>query len=318
MARIRDILRQANGLQQRPAISNTVALPANPANTFKPSAEPEEETPFIEVGGPNGLIEASASVRAVVVPSRVSDRAEVPQAPDKRSDPPPSKPNDGTHLAFKAIPAEPATLPPPAQRFAPELRVLHHPDHAESRQYRQVLSSLKTQLPAAAPHALLFAGSSDQLRTGPLVLNLAIACAQEGPGPLVVVDAALRHPEIGKLLGLPVEDSSLRSVLAGNVSLKRAVRESGLERLHVLLAGESAEDPVGLLAGQAMLATIRHLRDRYRWVFISGPVWDGRPDVVALGSVCEAVYLVTRDENDDLKHVIPQQGGNLRGYLVIS
>jgi Mrp family chromosome partitioning ATPase len=107
-------------------------------------------------------------------------------------------------------------------------------------------------------------------------------------------------------------------VLAGILSLKCAVRESGLEGLHVLAAGEGAQDPAGLLAGQAMHAVLRHLRDRYRWIFVSAPAWDGRPDIVALASACDAVYLVTTNENDDLKHIIPQQGGHLRGYLIIS
>jgi Mrp family chromosome partitioning ATPase len=314
MARIRDILRQANGLPQRSAIAATAAPPSSPAGAFLSKAEPEEETPFIEVGGPNGLIEASPSVRAAVLPE--SARA-IPKILDKTADPPTPKSKDQAHLAFRAIPPEPLALEPPAQRFASELVVLHDSDHPESKQYLQVWSGIKSQFPANSSQALLFATSGTELHAGALVLNLAIACALEGIGPVIVVDANARNPEIGKLLGIPAGEAPLRDVLAGNLSLKKAVRESGLEQLYVLLLGHHAQESAGLLAGQAMQATIRHLRDNYHWVFVSGPVWNGRPDVIALGSVCDAVYLVTADEDDELQCVIPKQGGNLRGCLVV-
>src|SRR5262249_31622974 len=110
-------------------------------------------------------------------------------------------------------------------------------------------------------------------------------------------------------------------VLTGNYSLHRAVRETGLENLFALTAGKPQESERNLLAGQAMRSVLRHLRSRYEWVLVAAACWDGRPDVVALGSACDAVYLVLPETAantpviEDLLELIPQQGSQLRGCI---
>jgi Mrp family chromosome partitioning ATPase len=315
MARIRDILRQADGHRQAPPFPTIGTRPCAAPSALRIVAETSEETPFIEVGAPGGAIDASPSVRAVPIPAMLNLSIEPPRvsAAANHSAAILEKPHG---IVFRAIPPEPATLPVPAQRFAAELFVFHQPDHPTSAQYRRVLAGLKAQLPAAQAQILLFTTPDEDFHPGKLVLNLAIARVREGLGRIVVVDADLRTHELASLVGLPAEPG-LANVLAGTTSLRRAVQETGFEGLDLLAAGAGPQDPAGLLAGQAMHAVLRHLRDRYRWVLVSAPPWDGRPDIVALATACDAVYLVTPHEADELTHVIPRQGGVLRGCIIV-
>jgi len=66
-----------------------------------------------------------------------------------------------------------------------------------------------------------------------------------------------------------------------------------------------------LVAGDAMLAVLRHLKASFDCVMIDAPAWDGRPDVTALGSACDAIYVVVskgeadRETTRNLLQLIP-------------
>ena len=66
------------------------------------------------------------------------------------------------------------------------------------------------------------------------------------------------------------------------------------------------------------------LREQFDLVLVDGPPWDGRPEVVALGCACDAVYLCLPEaaqetsETADLLQVIPEQGANLCGCVLTS
>jgi Mrp family chromosome partitioning ATPase len=140
------------------------------------------------------------------------------------------------------------------------------------------------------------------------------------PG-VIVVDAHPRRPAVAERLGLPAAPG-LAEVLAGTLSLQRAVQETGLTNLRALTAGQPRPAGSTRLAGEAMRAVLRHLRQRYDLVLVDGPVWDGRPDVLTLGSASDALYVVLRQSDagtpvaDDLVEVIPQYGCPLRGCVL--
>ena len=56
------------------------------------------------------------------------------------------------------------------------------------------------------------------------------------------------------------------------------------------------------------------MRQRFDLALVDGPRWDGRPEVVALGCACDAVYLCLPEAEQDtpetveLLQVIPEQG----------
>jgi Mrp family chromosome partitioning ATPase len=309
MARMREALRQADGKRAR--LPATVFAPRayHPDEPLAAVTPTEEEIPFIEVGGVHTPLEASPTVLAVALPT---------QSPV----PVPRKPGLPTHVVFQALPQAAPPLGPVQERFVPELIAWHQPDHPLSEQYRGLVAALEAQLPARQPQVLLFTAATPQTGTTLVLLNLAVTRARQGSTRIVLVDANLHRPGLASRLGLPAAPG-LADVLAGSASLQRVVQPSGLNNLAVLTAGRAADGSGLLLASEAMRSVLRHLRERYDWVLVDAPCWDGRPEVVALGSACDAVYLVLPHNQadtpaiSDLLHLIPQQGSRLRGCVLL-
>jgi non-specific protein-tyrosine kinase len=184
------------------------------------------------------------------------------------------------------------------------------------------MDAVARQLPANHSQVLLFTAAAPGTDATTVLLNLAITRAKHGQGGVVLVDADLRRSAVAERLGLPPAPG-LADVLAGTVPLHRALRETGQANLHALMAGKALETSHRLLAGESMRAIFRYLRGRFEWVLVDAPRWDGRPEVVALGAACDAVYLVLPEAQADtpqveeLVHLVADQGSCLRGCVLI-
>jgi Mrp family chromosome partitioning ATPase len=323
MARVLEALRRADTLRdERPIAARLsgVGRPKEETNT-----EQEPEIPFIEVGGSGPPLEASPSVLVTDAKGVAGEPgALAPGLDPKQTHTQALQPKAVTRptaIALRRLPRVSAPLPPVAQRFAPELVAFHRPDDPLSEQFRTLATDLADQLPSEQPQVLLFTAATASTDTVTVLLNLAISRVQQQKAPVAVVDANLSQPRLAEGLGLPVFPG-LCDVLAGKLSLQRAVRESGLEGLYVLTAGKTPQDMPGLLAGEAMRAILRHLRQRFEWVLVAAPHWDGRPDLVALAAGSDAVYLVVTEseaesrEVEDLPEIISRQGVSVRGCVL--
>lgn len=283
----------------------------------------QEEIPFIEVGGKDTPMEASASVLACAprpapkLQLHRPEAIETPAAEEPKA--PPVVETAATIITFKPLAGAVEPLAPVSERLAPELLTFHQPDHAVSKQYGEVAKAIDQQLPAGKSRALLFTAAAGA-DTSDVVLNLAIVQARQRPSRQVVVDAHLREARTTARLGLSGR-AGLRDVLTGLCSLERALVDTGIESLVALTAGRENPLPC-LVAGDAMLSVLRHLKSRFDCVMIDAPAWDGRPDVTALGSACDAIYVVMSKAEADsettrnLLQLIPLQGGRLRGCVL--
>lgn len=118
---------------------------------------------------------------------------------------------------------------------------------------------------------------------------------------VLLIDADLREPRLGRLLGL-AGSAGLSSVLVGETTLEDAVQPWGAHALQVLPGGLVPPNPSELLAGSAMTALVTTARSRYDLVVLDTsallPVTDG---AVAASQADGAILLVrhgqtSRDE----------------------
>jgi Mrp family chromosome partitioning ATPase len=321
-----------------------MAPPITPALNATPESlpEPVEEIPFIEVGGKNTPMEASASVLACSPrpapklqlhrPELVEPKAThepvvktvietdiVPESGAEASADAPIEP-PATIIAFRPLTDSAPAMRPASERIAPELLTFHQPDHAVSRQYEQVAAALGQQANGGRSRVLFFTAPGLETDTSSTVLNLAVVEARKKASRLVVVDARLGDARTTARLGLTGRPG-LRDVLGGFCSLQKALVETGIESLMALAAGRENPTPC-LIAGDAMLSILRHLKSRFDCVMIDAPAWDGRPDVTALGAACDAVYVVMGKAEAESKttrellQLIPLQGGSLKGCIL--
>jgi Mrp family chromosome partitioning ATPase len=280
------------------------------------AASGEEEMPFIEVGGPH---EPGEKVLPVAPPALTLK----PQDSPPLLTAPPVVSVDGLMtVRFQPLPVTRMT-PTVLAQFAAELIAFHQPDHAISSQYRDLATCLMAQTPMKQPHVLLFTGSAPGTGTTTVLLNTAITLARQNLRRVVVVDAHLRRAAVAGRLGLS-EAPGLRDVLNGRLPVEEAVRATSLPGLMALTAGTADGVPSARLAGSAMRSLLKKLQEQYDLVLIDAPHWDGRPEIVALGCACDAVYLCLSEteenapETAELLQVIPEQGAALRGCILTS
>jgi Mrp family chromosome partitioning ATPase len=299
----------------------TLAWPRPGATAvLQPPAAEEEEVPFIEVGGPRSTMEASPQVRAAgeKVSRQSSAAVSGPKLRPVALPRPADSPTRFMTVIFRPLPGEASPLGPAQRRFAPELIAFHRSEHPVSEQYRMLAEGITAQLPAARAQVLLFTSLEPEVGATTVLLNTAITFARQGRLKVAVVEANLSRPALARRLGLP-EAPGLRDLLAGTVTLTDALHDTGQPNLLALPGGDGG---LPRLLGDALRPVFRQLRERFDLVLVDAPCWDGRPEMVALGSACDLTYLVLSDAEADTPdaeawvRTIPHQCARLRGCIV--
>lgn len=188
------------------------------------------------------------------------------------------------------MPAE--TLQATQPELHPEARLvaLAAPDSAAAEQYR-VLHQRVLRLAARRPLRVLAVTSAGR-REGrtTTAANLALTAAREGKAT-VLVEADLRRPTLGRLLGLAPRPG-LAEVLAGRAELGQALTRLG--PLSILLAGEAGEDPGALLRSPAAAGVLDQLRAAYELVVLDAPPALAFTDGDRVAGDADAALLVVR------------------------
>jgi Mrp family chromosome partitioning ATPase len=318
MGRMLDALRRGDGGSSDIESARGTALSVADA---EPILVATEEIPFIEVG-PRKSMEASPSVLACAPAATPTERREesAPSLPALRN------------VQFRALPGRRDSR----SSFAAELVAFHAPNQAAAQQYRAVLDAVVNASTALdRPTALLFTSALPRGGTTNTLLNLAILAAAPPlcPPPraggdiragrrVVVVDANFRRPAVAERLGLPAAPG-LREAMAGAIALDEAIQTTEQANLLALTAGVRESNGVRFVA-DTLHSLLRQLRQRYPLVFVDGPRWDGKPDIVALAAACDAVFLVTPEseaetpQTEALLRLIPQQGARLAGCILVA
>ena len=271
-----------------------------------PAAEPDT-VPFVEVGGPEGVVTFGLPSASRVVPTEPA----VVQLPAVESavvhEPAPEPPARVLSVAYHPLPKHGLRLVPAG--VSTDLVTVHWPDHPVSREYRAVRDEIKGQF-GGGPRVLLFAAAVPETGATTVVLNLASTLAGEGGVKVVVVDANNNRPAVATRLAL-ADAPGLAEVVAQGTPLAWAIQPTPVANLHALTAGTTG----GSIADLPKL--LGQLRQWFDWVFVDAGVWS---DATA-GSACDGVYFVTRQTDIDrpeftaLRASVTAAGGVPRGYL---
>jgi Mrp family chromosome partitioning ATPase len=288
----------SEGFAQPNGHGPAVELLATPAPRPDDDWSPSGDVPFVEVGGPAGVVTS--------VPAQAKPAAK-PAAPAKAKDDPK---NDSRYLSvsFRHVPV--LTL---AGGISPDVVAFHLPDHAVSGEYRALADEIRDQLSAAGPKAVLFTSAVPNSGTTTVALNLAATLARDPDAAVLVVDAAVENPSAARKLAA-ADSPGLSDVLAQKVPLAWAVQPTPAARLHVLAAGDGghASPDVGKLVEQ--------LKQWFDWILIDGGTWGRRADREPLAAAADAAYAVARltdlerPEFHALRTALPKVG-KLKGYV---
>jgi capsular exopolysaccharide synthesis family protein len=107
----------------------------------------------------------------------------------------------------------------------------------------------------------------------------------------VVIDADLRKGRCHKLVNVSNE-VGLANVLAGQIGLRSAIRDTTVSNFYVLPRGALAPNPADLLMSRKMQETLTELRNSFDFVLIDSPPAIAVSDAAVLSAFCDGVLFV--------------------------
>jgi polysaccharide biosynthesis transport protein len=125
-----------------------------------------------------------------------------------------------------------------------------------------------------------------------VVANLGLALAEAGDR-VVVVDANLRSPRLGELLGVR-SSIGLTDVLELRWPIELALHKHGPAPLEVLTGGSPSANPSELLGSEAFDRVLEALTERFDFVIVDTPALLAVADAAALALRASGVILVAR------------------------
>ena len=103
-------------------------------------------------------------------------------------------------------------------------------------------------------------------------INLAAALARGSSDRVLLIDADLRRPSVGALLGIAREERGLADALTdGKVDITDSLQKTPLTNLSVLPAGSLRGSVSELLRASALEDILRGAREQYNYVVVDTP-----------------------------------------------
>jgi capsular exopolysaccharide synthesis family protein len=150
--------------------------------------------------------------------------------------------------------------------------------------------------------------------------NFAITLANSGNRTLLV-DADLRRGNVHGYFEQPLE-GGLAEVLQGRLPMKDAIRETGINNLFFLRAGERPPNPSELLIGPSTKDFIRDLRAEFDYVIFDCPPLTAIDDTFSIAAFLDGLFFVVRAGKTSIRfaklgiNTIRQRGAPILGLIV--
>lgn len=108
---------------------------------------------------------------------------------------------------------------------------------------------------------------------------------------VLLIDGDLRRPSLAAMLGARI-GPGMADLLAGTTTIEGAVQKLDDQRFDLIIAGQSEQDPVGLLSSEVVGATLAALGEHYDVIIIDGPPVLGIADAILLAGHAEVAVFV--------------------------
>jgi capsular exopolysaccharide synthesis family protein len=149
-------------------------------------------------------------------------------------------------------------------------------------------------------------------------VNLALTIAQEIDQKVLLVDADLRKPSVGDLLGLKFP-KGLADLLLGEINPTEIIYKSKVDNLLVVPGGQVPENPAELLNTQKMRDFVAMMEEQYDWVIFDSPPFGTLADAELISALVDGLLLVVRASktatNLIAKSLVNLKAKNLLGVI---
>jgi capsular exopolysaccharide synthesis family protein len=165
----------------------------------------------------------------------------------------------------------------------------------EAEAYRTIRTAVFFGAPREEAKTILVTSPAPDEGKSTTVSNLAIAMAQTGQRVLVI-DADFRRPMQHRIFELDRHVRGLSAVLAGQLTLAKAIEHTAVENLDVLTTGPDVSNPAEMLSSETFVRMIKTLAKgkKYDRVLVDSPPIAAVTDSQILAATCDVTLLVLR------------------------
>ena len=176
---------------------------------------------------------------------------------------------------------------------SPTLITYARPQSEAAEAYRALRTSILLSSFGAPPKVILVTSAMPQEGKTTVSANSALVLAQRG-SRVLLVDADLRRPAVGKLFGMRSR-GGLSTLISGSDKVEDVVLSCPeVPTLWILPAGPIPPQPAELLGSTVMKDLIAHWRDSFDHIIIDTPPCLSVTDAVLLSPEVDRVILVAR------------------------
>lgn len=150
--------------------------------------------------------------------------------------------------------------------------------------------------------------------------NIALSLAENGK-KVLLVDADLRNPSIGKILSIPEIDKGFIDVIRGEAGLENAIKLVQKFNLFILADQKPASNPSELLSTKTTEDIINSLRDEFDYIIIDTAPASVVTDASVIAGFADAAILVVRADYAPMSRIrmsvedIDQNGAEIVGCV---
>lgn len=178
--------------------------------------------------------------------------------------------------------------------FVSELAFFNDSQSAFSEAVRTVRTSVLMSA-LDDPHKIVVVTSSVP-EEGKTTVSYNLACALGQVKKVVLIDADMRRPKIGKLIGRDAKAPGLADLVAGHAPINQCVFHHEQAGIHVLPAGTVPPNPLELLSSKRFEEVVAKLREAFDIiVFDSAPLQLVSDSLVLSRHASAVIYVVKAD-----------------------
>jgi capsular exopolysaccharide synthesis family protein len=189
--------------------------------------------------------------------------------------------------------------------------------------YGLLLTSVLLGNNGKPPGVIAITGTQSGDGVSTTALNLAMMMARTGR-PTLLIDGNMRRPALHNAFKeFGVEQApGLAEVLAGQVSLEKAVRSLGESKLELLPAGEQGVSPQVLLSQPDLKTLFQTVREQYHLTVIDTSPVRQYPDTLHIANLVDGVLLVvssqgsSRREQQETRRLLDRVEARILGTVL--
>jgi protein-tyrosine kinase len=192
-------------------------------------------------------------------------------------------------------------------------------------QFEQECDTLRSAIEAALPgrtsRVLMFTSAVHEEGCTTLVACLGYTLVTRAAARVVLVDANIKAPGLGKLLRLQPH-AGLTDAVGRDLGLESVLHSTSTPNLNLVLCGNTPLVSSEVFGSPRTTSLLESLRQHHQYVLLDTPAVMPAPEVAMLCRAADGVILVARANKTDravlqkARDILKNSGGNLLGVVL--